>query len=115
MKLRLKPEKPHDGIYREWTRQTNTTESKVPWCTRVAFRYDGPDAGVASLTETFRKVRCPACGRRLQLMTVDIEHGYGDFWPYIPPHKIRKLQARKLAARAKVKKKQKKASPARGK
>jgi hypothetical protein len=34
-------------------------------------------------------------------MTVDIENGYGDFWPYIPPHKVRKLQARAPKVRAK--------------
>ena len=97
----------HDGTYyyfAPWrTRQGTPTSAKteVPWCTREPQRYDGSDAGHADLTHRFNKVRCPTCGRRLQLLTIDIENGYGDFWPYIPPHKVRITQVRKKTPKAK--------------
>ncbi len=108
MKKPRKPHQPHEGagfyFAPPWpTRDTPKAPSTVPWCTTTALRYDGPTTGTG-LYAAFRKVRCPVCGRRLQLMTVDIENGYGDFWPYIPPHKIRKLAARKINARIQAEK-----------
>ncbi len=84
-------------------------------------RYEPTDrpAPKTGLYARFGKVRCPKCGRRLQLLTFDIEQGYGDFWPYIPPHKVRKLKARRSTKteRRKVRAEHKKRGrgPARGK
>ena len=69
----------------------------APWCMRTATytnQHGHFSRGPADPDRRFPKVRCPRCGRRLRLMTVDIEHGYGDFWPYYPPHKIRKTKHR---------------------
>lgn len=96
---------PHDGgpyyFSPPWsTRAAPKAPSEVPWCTKVRLQYTDPFVK-RGLHAAFKMVRCPTCGRRLQLMTVDIENGYGDFWPYIPPHKVRKLQARAPKVRAK--------------
>ena len=98
-----KPHLPHEGGPFYWgfppwkTREAPLAPSEVPWCTRGRLRYDGTEGNILSRGRyaAFRKVRCPKCGRRLQLMTVDIESGYGDFWPYLPPHKIRALKVPK--------------------
>lgn len=59
-----------------------------PWCSNTGFAADKVGSfDRSSKVQHFPKARCPYCGRRLQLMTVDIENGYGDFWPYFPPHK----------------------------
>lgn len=99
-KYRLKRIHPHAESLRTFeygsSRHASKAPSQVPWCSThpIPFRGTRGESGIADKTHTFKKVRCPDCGRRLQLMTVDIEHGYGDFWPYIPPHKIRELHAR---------------------
>lgn len=96
---------PHDGAsfyyVAPWpTREAPKASSDVPWCSRqarslFAVPHDQrPAHGNVGLYAAFGKIRCPDCGRRLQLMTVDIENGYGDFYPYIPPHKIRKLKVK---------------------
>jgi len=98
-KYRLKRAHPHAETVRGFEcdhARPPVAPSVIPWCTTIArpFRGSRSESGIADKTHTFKKVRCPDCGRRLQLMTVDIEHGYGDFWPCIPPHKIRELHAR---------------------
>jgi hypothetical protein len=70
-------------------------EGSRPWCSAKPVAIHGLAAGKADATHTFRKVRCPECGRRLQPMTVDCEPGYGDFYPLLPPHKIRKTKWKK--------------------
>lgn len=98
-----KPKKrhlPHEGAsyyyVAPWsTRAAPKAPSEVPWCTKSRISLAGELTGKKSETglyASFGKVRCPKCGRRLQIMTVDIENGYGDFWPYLPPHKIRELK-----------------------
>jgi hypothetical protein len=94
----MSKDKPHDGgpwyFVPPWrTRAAPTAPSEVPWCTREAVPFR-EEAGGTGAHAAFGKVRCPRCGRRLQLMTVDVEHGHGDFWPYLPPHKIRVLHVK---------------------
>lgn len=48
-------------------------------------------------------------------MTVDIENGYGDFWPYIPPHKRKELETIKSHAHKRRSKKRQRNMNIRGK
>lgn len=64
------------------------------WCMRKASALPF-DSGHVGLAGWFR---CPRCGRRLRVLTVDIEHGYGDFQAYLPPHKLRKLARMEVRA-----------------
>ena len=86
----------HDGVFFRvvpWrTRHAPpTSTANSTWCTTQAlplraffYRSKGdPD-------QRFAKVRCPHCGRRLRPMTVDVENGYGEFYAYLPRHKVRK-------------------------
>jgi hypothetical protein len=98
----------HDGVWyyvAPWpTRNTPPTSAttNVPWCIKNAEHYNGREGNANARGENaaFGKVRCPHCGRRLQLMTVDSEHGYGHFMPYLPPHKLRKLAVQRKQKRA---------------
>lgn len=42
-----------------------------------------------------KKVRCPTCGRRLSLAYHNAERGYNEWWPHIPPHKVRKTKRKR--------------------
>lgn len=103
---------PHEGgpyyFCAPWrTREASKAPSETPWCSRQ-MRHLDRDVG-------FGKIRCPDCGRLLQVMTVDIEGGYGDFWPYLPPHKRRNIETVKHKAHQRRTKKKEKSKGIRGK
>lgn len=87
---------PHDGVWyfsAPWRTRKAPQTADAAWCTKESVRWVGPP------TTRQGKVRCPDCGRRLTLMQVDIEHGYGDFDTYLPPHKVsaaRREKARRV-------------------
>lgn len=89
------PKERHGGTWwwnAPWrTRQASYAEDAA-WCRKeaTAIREKGARG----------KARCPDCGRRLTLMQVDIEQGYGDFWPYLPPHKVPPAKQAKARAAA---------------
>lgn len=92
------------------TRSPNPAPSALPWCTRTRvslhsrapnttrkprlFKNGRGELQQASPNSKTRTVRCPDCGRRLTTTLVDIESGYGDWWEFLPPHKIRKTKAK---------------------
>lgn len=90
-------ERHHDGEF-FWVSPWRTRGQAPPssasdpvWCiTRALPLRDVFHRSKGDPDQRFAKIRCPHCGRRLRPMTVDIENGYGEFYAYLPRHKIRK-------------------------
>lgn len=88
------PKERHGGLWlysAGKTRRVPETEDAA-WCRKTSTAIRDKSAR--------GKMRCPDCGRRLTLMQVDIEDGYGDFWPYLPPHKVPPAKQAKARAAA---------------